>query len=82
MEIHLTKPNAMDIHGECPVRKIVIDNHPVEQVHNFNYLGCTLNYACDRDDIWTLNLENLDPIVEWTIKHIGPVSQYTLKPKL
>lgn len=51
MEIHLTKPNAMDIHGECPVRKIVIDNHPVEQVHNFNYLGCTLNYACDRDDI-------------------------------
>lgn len=40
---------------------IVIHDHPVEQVQDFKFLGCTLNYAFERD---TPKLNNVRSFVE------------------
>jgi hypothetical protein len=49
--ISTTKTKVMAFQGKYPTRsKIILNNKSImEQVSNFNYLGCNVTYKCDED---------------------------------
>jgi hypothetical protein len=50
LEISINKSKVMAFKGKYPVRsKIMINNKTIEQVKNFNYLGCDISYNYDDD---------------------------------
>jgi hypothetical protein len=50
MEISVTKTKTMAYSGKYPVRtKILVGNHVLELVRNFNYLGCEVSNNRDKD---------------------------------
>jgi hypothetical protein len=50
VEISIYKSKVMALEGKYPVRsKIMIKNKIIEQVKNFNYLGCDISYNYDDD---------------------------------
>jgi len=50
MKISTKKTKVMAFEGDYPIRtKIVIDDHPLEQVSHFNYLGCYTSFEKDKD---------------------------------
>jgi hypothetical protein len=71
LTISTNKTKTMAFRGRDPIRsKIVMNNKIIEQIHTFNYLGCSLSYEREKDV--TTEVSKFLQITEITNKVLKP----------